>query len=271
MTSTITATRPAYLVFSDVDETLVNCKSMFDFLRFALVRLYGAEGETLYRTTRARLDAMSAAGAPRADVNRAYYRSAWTGYSAQLLGDLGRAWYDERSAQPGFFIDETLDELRRHQERGADVVLVSGSFAPCLAPIGETVGAVRFMSSEPVVQQGVLTGDIVEPMIGEGKRAAVLRVLAEHPYLSPQDCYAYGDHLSDVPMMDCVGHPRGVGDDLNLRAYLAGRGRTSSPADPAPEGAAPGGSALGGAALACWSMGCDESAVVTPGLCAQAR
>lgn len=32
----LTLQQPAYLVFSDVDETLITCKSMFDFLRFQL-------------------------------------------------------------------------------------------------------------------------------------------------------------------------------------------------------------------------------------------
>ncbi|MFJ8828023.1 HAD family hydrolase [Streptomyces sp. NPDC102467] len=265
MTSTATATRPTYLVFSDVDETLIDCKSMFDFLHFALVRLHGDEGETLYRATRAHLDAMSAAGAARADVNRAYYKRAWAGYGAQQLADLGEAWYAQRSARPGFFIEETLHALRRHQEQGAETILVSGSFTPCLAPIGRAVNAARILSTEPVTRQGVLTGDVVQPMIAEGKRAAVLRVLAEHPHLSPRSCYAYGDHLSDAPMMDCVGNPRAVGDDPLLRAYLAERTQAST-RDPAH----------GGAALACWSMRCaeheatDAADTSDPRLCAQA-
>ncbi|NEB36898.1 HAD-IB family hydrolase [Streptomyces sp. SID14515] len=220
-------TEPTYLVFSDVDETLISCKSMFDFLHFALVRLHGTEGETLYRATRAHLDAMSAAGAAREDVNRAYYRTAWAGYSVQRLTDLGRAWYEQRTAQPGFFIDETLDALRRHREQGADIILISGSFAPCLTPISSAVNATRLLSSEPVIHRGTLTGDMASTMIGEGKRAAVLRVLAEHPHLGPETCYAYGDHPSDIPMMDCVGNPRGVGGNPRLRAYLAERAQAA--------------------------------------------
>ncbi|GAA2347231.1 HAD-IB family hydrolase [Streptomyces kunmingensis] len=232
---------------------------MFDFLHFALVHLHGAEGEALYRATRTRLDAMSASGAARADVNRAYYKSAWAGHDAQQLTDLGRAWYGRRTSQPGFFIEETLHALRRHQRQGADVILVSGSFSPCLTPIAEAVDAARVLSTEPVVHQGVLTGDVGRPMIGEGKRAAVLRVLAEHPHLSPRSCYAYGDHVSDAPMMDCVGNPRAVGNDPRLRAYLAERTQAST-RDPAHEGAA----------LACWSMGCAGHEATDPRLCAQA-
>ena len=37
-----------YLVFSDVDETLITVKSMFDFLRYQLVRQHGDAGEERY-------------------------------------------------------------------------------------------------------------------------------------------------------------------------------------------------------------------------------
>ncbi|MFI7386442.1 HAD-IB family hydrolase [Streptomyces sp. NPDC049813] len=259
MSSTATRTEPAYLVFSDVDETLIDCKSVFDFLHFALVRLHGAEGETLYRTTRSRFETMAAAGVARAELNRAYYRTAWAGYRAQRLTELGRAWFAQRGAQSGFFIEETLDALRRHQAQGAAVVLVSGSFGACVNPIGEAVGAARVLSTVPVVHQGVLTGEVDQSMIGEGKRAAVLRVLAEHPSLDPQACYAYGDHPSDAPMMDCVGNARAVGDDPGLHTYLAQRASTAARDR-----------IRGAAAFTCWSTGRAEHLVAGPGVCARA-
>ena len=107
-----TAHRPAYLVFCDVDETLINCKSMFEFLRFQLVRRFGEEGEHRYRLVEADLKGRSAAGVPREDVNRAYYRS-YTGESVEEMAARGREWCALAAADPGFFIASTVDELNR--------------------------------------------------------------------------------------------------------------------------------------------------------------
>ncbi|WP_399895565.1 HAD-IB family hydrolase [Streptomyces sp. BBFR51] len=217
------ARRPAYLVFSDVDETLIDCKSLFDFLRFHLVRRHGSRGERRYLQVRRMLHDAAAAGADRAELNRTYYRYAFAGQSATEVYRSGRAWFDARRAEPGFFIGSTLGELRRHQACGATVVLVSGSFAPCVDPIAEHVGAARVLCTTPVIAQGLYTGEVARTMIGEGKRSAALRVLGEHPDVDPQECYAYGDHASDIPLLDCVGRPRAVGDAPHLGAYLARR------------------------------------------------
>lgn len=238
------AHRPAYLVFCDVDETLIDCKSMFEFLRFQLVRRHGAAGEERYQALAGELRRRSAEGAPREAVNRTYYR-AYAGESAAEITALGREWFSLASADPGFFIGSTLAELNRHRALGAEVVLVSGSFAPCLEPIAAHVGAGHVLCTSPLVAGGRYTGEVLEPVIGEGKRAVVLRALAEHPGVSPRDCFAYGDHLSDLPMLDCVGSPRAVGDDPAVHRYLARR-------------AEPGAGSLAGCALACWSMGRDE-------------
>ncbi|WP_405734211.1 HAD-IB family hydrolase [Streptomyces sp. NBC_00028] len=249
-----TAYRPAYLVFCDVDETLIDCKSMFEFLRFQLVRRFGEEGELRYRLVEADLKGRSAAGVPREDVNRAYYRS-YAGESAEEMAVLGREWFSLAASAPGFFIGSTVAELARHRAAGADIVLVSGSFAPCLDPVAEYVGARHVLCSSPVVRDGRYTGELPEPVIGEGKRAAALRLLAEHPGVNPRDCFAYGDHPSDFPLLDCVGHPRGVGDDPVVRGYLARRADRAAVA-------------VSGCALACWSMGRDEQSEGCTGECA---
>jgi phosphoserine phosphatase len=69
----------------------------------------------------------------------------------------------------------------------------------------------------PLVRDGRYTGEVVRPMIGEGKREAVLALLRDHPGgVDPRECYAYGDHPSDLPMLECVGNPRVVGGNPDL-------------------------------------------------------
>ncbi len=212
--------RPPYLVFSDVDETLVSGKSMFDFHRFHLTHRHGLRGEGDFRLIWDGLLAASAAGESRAEVNRRYYRH-YTGEDAAELARLGRHWFARYGAEPGFFIEDTLAALRRHRAAGAEIVLVSGSFPACLTPIAEFVDASHLLCTDPVLADGRYTGEITEPVIGEGKRSAVLALLADYPDVDPADCFAYGDHPSDLPLLECVGHPTVVGDHPELLRLMS--------------------------------------------------
>ncbi|MEU2380693.1 MULTISPECIES: HAD-IB family hydrolase [Streptomyces] len=212
--------RPAYLVFSDVDETLITAKSMLDFLDHYFPHRYGRRGALKAARVRADLAGLLARGACRAEANRRFYR-AWRGEPAAAVHALAARWFAARAAGPGFFVEPTLAALREHVRRGADVVLVSGSFPAVLTPLAEQVGARRVLCSTPRVHRGVYTGALLgAPMIGEAKRGAVRALLAEHPDVRAAHCYAYGDHVSDLPMLTEVGHPVQVGDDPVLRAHL---------------------------------------------------
>ncbi|MEY9843039.1 HAD family hydrolase [Streptacidiphilus sp. MAP5-3] len=209
-----------YLVFADVDETLIRPKSLIDFLPYYFAGRHGSTGAERADTVLRHLAARIAAGEPRAALNRTYYRT-WRGETATALHTWGRRWYAEQTRGGDLFIPATLQALRRHREQGATVVLVSGSFPPLLSPVAKAIGAAHTLCTRPAIQHGRLTGEITgPPMIGEAKRAAVRRILAEHPDVAPTDCYAYGDHPSDLPMLEEVGHAVIVGQNPHLHRAL---------------------------------------------------
>lgn len=215
---------PRRLVFVDVDETLIRAKSLFDFLEFFFIGRYGTDGAKHARATRERLAALQAAGASRGDANQAYYR-AWRGQPASDVAEWGARWFDERRGSGDFYLAGTRVALSRHQEEGAAVVLVSGSFAAVLDPIAADVGARHVCGTHPEVRDGLHTGEIDgAPVIGEGKRAAVRDLLRGYPHIRAEDCYGYGDHLSDLPMLTEVGYPVVVGHSPELLAALPGAG-----------------------------------------------
>ncbi|MGW2235416.1 HAD family hydrolase [Streptomyces sp. NPDC001759] len=212
--------RPARLVFSDVDETLIAVKSMFDFLAYYFGATRGTPGARHAADVRRELSRRTSAGAPREAMNRLYYR-AWAGEPAARVEELARAWYAERSGAPGFYLAATRRALEAHRDAGDTLILVSGSFPAVLAPIAAEVGATRLLCSLPAVHDGVLTGRLVgDPCIGEAKRTAVRDMLRSRPTVDPAHCYAYGDHVSDLPMLAEVGNPVIVGGSPQLRALL---------------------------------------------------
>ncbi|MCX4593253.1 MULTISPECIES: HAD family hydrolase [Streptomyces] len=218
---------PHTLVFSDVDETLITCKSLFDFLVYYRQQRYGPTATAGATALRAELAARAAAGEPRELLNRAYFR-AWQGELVSEVTAWGRRWFAERAREGGFFRTETLAALRCHLADGAAVVLVSGSLSAVLEPIAEAIGAAEVVCARPAAHGGRFTGELLgPPMIGTAKREAVRAVLDRYPQVAVADCYGYGDHVTDLPMLTEVGHPVVVGGSPELLRLLPRRCRVS--------------------------------------------
>ncbi|MFF1924994.1 HAD family hydrolase [Streptomyces sp. NPDC058221] len=220
MTTTPTRPAPPYLAFTDVDETLIHCKSMFEFLDHYLFERDGRCGLERARAVRQHLLRLSADGLPREEANRIYYRSL-TGEPVTAVNRSARRWFAARSADDGFFVASTLAALDHHRTAGAALVLVSGSFPAVLRPLAEWIGAEHLLCTRPEVRDGHFTGEVVgPPAIGEAKHTALRLLLHRYPHIDASDCYGYGDHISDLPMLAEVGHPVVVGDDRALAGLL---------------------------------------------------
>ncbi|MFD9324346.1 HAD family hydrolase [Streptomyces sp. NPDC060065] len=213
---------PRRLVFSDVDETLISGKSLFDFLDFYFAARHGTDGALHAAGTRRRIAALVAGGAPREVGNRAYYE-AWRGERLDVVTAWGTEWFAQRSATPGFYVPATRTALSEHREAGDRVVLVSGSFPAVVDPVAADIGACHVLCTRPEARDGILTGAVAgEPCIGEGKRRVVRELAEGYPDIDLADCYGYGDHPSDLPMLAEVGHPVVVGGSAELLAAIPG-------------------------------------------------
>jgi phosphoserine phosphatase len=70
---------------------------------------------------------------------------------------------------------------------------------------------------------GYYTGDVEFYAYGPYKAAAV-RGAAENHRIDLAESYAYSDSATDLPMLECVGHPTVVNPDRELRRIAAERG-----------------------------------------------
>jgi HAD superfamily hydrolase (TIGR01490 family) len=195
--------------FFDVDDTLLRIKTMFSFQDY-YYRHAGLLPVVLGRARAKRFDArftrMRASGVAREDINRLYYQS-FRGRRPAVVRDLARRWYAEVSRRPDrFYVPETVAALRAHQLAGVDVVFVSGSMVDIVRPVADTLGVEHIVATRVAVQGGRYTGAIIAPQtIGEGKARAVRAFLDTHDGDADRS-WAYGDDISDVPMLSAVGH-----------------------------------------------------------------
>jgi phosphoserine phosphatase len=73
-----------------------------------------------------------------------------------------------------------------------------------------------------VVEDGRYTGEIAFYAYAEAKAEAVRELAARHGY-DLSGSYAYSDSITDLPMLEAVGHPSAVNPDKALRAEAARR------------------------------------------------
>ncbi|GGW84353.1 hypothetical protein GCM10010297_01150 [Streptomyces malachitofuscus] len=210
------------IAFFDVDETLIAVKSMFSFLKFHLA------DPDRYREAAGALTRAARAGVPREETNRAYYR-AYADMEVAAVAASGRRWFARERRRAGFFHPSVVAELDRLKGDGFRIALVSGSFRACLDPVAEHLGADHVLCSEPGTAAGRYTGEVLSTVIGEGKATAA-RALMHRWDARPEDCAAYGDHASDLPLLTCTGRAGVVGDDPVLAEHAGRLGWTRFPA-----------------------------------------
>ncbi|WP_020662513.1 HAD family hydrolase [Amycolatopsis benzoatilytica] len=208
------------IAFFDVDETLISIKSMFDFYDYFLAAVGHSEQEQRKLHDAAR--ALLKPGMPRSEGNRLFYRR-FAGYKADEVAGIGRQWFAARLTRGGLFHTDVLAALRGHADAGMTTVLVSGSFSACLDPVREHCGADLAMCTQLAVLDGVYTGEVTRTMIGDAK-ANLARELIAGTGVDAADCHAYGDHTSDLGLLQLVGNPVVVGENPDLGAIAATEG-----------------------------------------------
>ncbi|MDZ4233132.1 MAG: HAD-IB family hydrolase [Dietzia sp.] len=187
---------------------------------------------------------MSGADHEQMDRMRSYLTNMCAGWDVeQVKSIVGETLHD--IVDPLVFA-EAAELIADHKLCGRDVVVVSASGEEIVAPIARALGATHAMATRMVVEDGKYTGEIAFYCYGEGKVEAI-RALAAREGYALEHCYAYSDSITDLPMLEAVGHPTVVNPDRALRKEATTRGwpaqTFSKPVSlrdrfPAPSGAA---------------------------------
>jgi putative phosphoserine phosphatase/1-acylglycerol-3-phosphate O-acyltransferase len=120
---------------------------------------------------------------------------------------------------------EMRELVRAHQRRGHMVVLSSSALSMQAEPVARYLGIDHVLCNRFVVdEQGVLTGDIVRPVIwGPTKATSAQRFAAEHQ-IELRSAYFYADGDEDLALMHLVGNPRPTNPGPALAKVAARRG-----------------------------------------------
>jgi HAD superfamily hydrolase (TIGR01490 family) len=118
---------------------------------------------------------------------------------------------------------EATQLIAEHRASGHDVVVISASGEEIVTPIARMIGATHSVGTRMVAVDGRYTGEIDFYCYGENKATAIKQLAAERGY-ELNACHAYSDSITDLPMLEAVGHPTVVNPDRALRAAAAEHG-----------------------------------------------
>jgi HAD superfamily hydrolase (TIGR01490 family) len=208
--------------FFDLDKTLMEGSSAFQFARAAY------RGGLLSRrrlvadawaNTRFRLR-----GATDEDSFALRQRIA-TGLSGRRVLDLQRLGPGVLAGVLPRVYPRMLAVAHAHQDAGRRAYITTAAsleLATILAQVLSFDGAIGSDLSEVV--DGVYTGRVSGLFAYHVGKAEAIRELAAREGIDLEQSYAYTDSVSDLPMLEAVGHPVAVNPDRALAAIARERG-----------------------------------------------
>ena len=206
--------------FFDLDKTLISRSSTLAFSRpfyrhglisrTAMIR--GAFAQAVFRRAGADHERMERIRSQASQLCR--------GWQAERVREIVSRHLDD-TIVPHLYA-EARALVSGHLEAGRDVIVVSASGHEVVDPIAALLGADTVIATQMVIADGRYTGDVAFYAYGEAKAAKMRELAAQRGYRLA-DCYAYSDSITDLPMLEAVGHPTAVNPDRALRQVAAAR------------------------------------------------
>ena len=205
--------------FFDIDGTLLGVQSAPSYARY-MRRQGRARRRDLLRTAyyliQYRLNLL--------DMDRALERASEliAGQEEAEIEALCQAWYEEVMRK--HLVPGVCEILNDHQRQGHAVALLSSTTNYLADPIARDLGIEHSLVTRLEVRDGRFTGRADGPICyGKGKVYWAEQFAREHD-VDLSKSYFYTDSVTDLPVLERVGHPRVVRPDRLLRREARRRG-----------------------------------------------
>jgi HAD superfamily hydrolase (TIGR01490 family) len=210
--------RPRIGAFFDMDKTLIaeNSGALFVRHRYEQGELGGldlAQGLVAYLRYKVGM----------LDI-RAWTRDAmqiFAGQTERSLAREARQLFVEK-VEPTIY-PEAEEILRGHQEAGHVVAIVSGATKYVVRPLAARLGVKHILYTRLEVERGRFTGRVIDPICFEEGKVYWLQQLVEQQGIDLAKSYFYTDSVTDLPLLQLVGHPVVVNPDPRLYRLAAQR------------------------------------------------
>jgi HAD superfamily hydrolase (TIGR01490 family) len=148
------------------------------------------------------------------EAMRHYMSQLVTGWDVAKVREIVAQTLDE-IIDPAVY-EEAVALIEAHQAAGRDVIIISSSGTEVVEPIGARLGVDLVVGTQLAIENGCYTGELLFYAYGEGKAEAMRELAIERNY-DLAASFAYTDSVTDLPMLEAVGHPTAVNPDAALR------------------------------------------------------
>jgi HAD superfamily hydrolase (TIGR01490 family) len=197
--------------FFDVDKTLIseNSGSLYMKYRYQKGEIGGWElMKGLGAYLRYKLGLLDIATWTRDTMQQ------FRGESERALAREAKAWMEEKVV-PTIY-PEAEEIVGGHLAKGDLVAIVSGATKFVVKPLAEHLGIRHLLYTRLEVENGRFTGRVVEPICFEDGKIYWLQQLVEEQNIDLARSYFYTDSITDLPLLDLVGHPVVTNPDPRL-------------------------------------------------------
>ena len=114
--------------------------------------------------------------------------------------------------------EDAIKEIEVHRLNGRKIVLVSNTIYPIAMIISQNLS----IPTEPIAtvletSNGCYTGRIIGKLNRGEEKVRRVNAAAVNNNWNMENCYAYGDHYSDLPILQMAKNPRAVNPDRILK------------------------------------------------------
>jgi len=101
--------------------------------------------------------------------------------------------------------------VNEHRRQGHRLILISGSVRYMLEPVAEDLRFDHLLCTDlEIGDDGLLTGRAKGPICLNSNKRILAEMLARKVNIDLASSYAYGNHQSDLPLLELIGHPHVV-------------------------------------------------------------
>jgi len=137
--------------------------------------------------------------------------SQFSGQSEKQLADEAIAWVEDVVLDTIYPEAERL--VQEHLAKSHVVAIVSGATAFVVRPIADRLGIEHILYTRLEVENGLFTGRVVEPICFEEGKIYWLQQFIDEQGIDLAKSYFYSDSITDLPLLDLVGHPVATNPD----------------------------------------------------------
>jgi len=135
----------------------------------------------------------------------------FSGQSEKQLEEEAIAWVEDVVVETIYPEVERL--VAEHVAESHVVAIVSGATAFVVRPIAARLGIEHILYTRLEVENGRFTGRVIEPICFEEGKIYWLQQFIDEQGIDLAKSYFYSDSITDLPLLDLVGHPVATNPD----------------------------------------------------------